>query len=107
MAFMNATNVRNTHGSNSSMLEYVNSTVGKTFPLMNSNGDGPDLSLQVNALLTSQGFGEYLSGLDIGEPYNVSTSNTTAGATSPLYTNPLNITAENFTDASKSTPSLE
>ncbi|KAH0845116.1 hypothetical protein AYO21_01623 [Fonsecaea monophora] len=108
MAFMNVTNFANQSDPDSHAFEYLNSHVGKTFPLMSSNTSGlsgMSSSLGPDLLTTSTLFGYYLSGLDQGtgiydnysSSLNLSTSSTPS--VPPLYSNPFKITQSNFSSA--------
>lgn len=106
MAFLNVTNIKNESDPNSRAFSYLNSHVGKQFPLMSKSGrQTPHLILSVNELRISTLFGRYLDGLDEGiEARNGSILNVTIEGEEPLYSNPFNITFEDdFSLASKLT----
>lgn len=112
MAFMNITNPRNESDPNSHAFEYLNSNVGDTFPLTDLSGSASyGLSTNVNQLVTSTLFGNYLSGLDQEIPATNTTNtegqNITIPAKPPRYKNPFGITFDNFDDIGKAnTPDL-
>ena len=105
MAFLNVTNFRNKSDPDSRAFSYMNSHLGKQFPLMSESGrQSPHLTIRVNALRITSLYGEYLDGLDRGiETRNSSILNTTISGEEPLYANPFNISSANFSTAGKST----
>ncbi|KAL1992981.1 hypothetical protein VTN49DRAFT_3738 [Thermomyces lanuginosus] len=102
MAYLNVTNPRNTSDPDSEPFTYLNSHVGKQFPLMNENGIfSAPLTISVDGLFLSSSYGSYLDTswvFSTPEISNFSFPNTTSYK--PLYENPFNITASNFTSAS-------
>ncbi|KAL1995994.1 hypothetical protein VTN49DRAFT_529 [Thermomyces lanuginosus] len=102
MFFMNVTNPRNVSDPDSRAFTYLNSHVGKQFPLTSENGTkSPPITLSLNGLIISSFYGYYLNGLDRGvEPYNSTITNFTSPGEDPLYENPFNIESSNFTSAS-------
>jgi hypothetical protein len=111
MIFMNVTNPANRSDSNSHAFQYLNSFVGKTFPLQYNDSAITPLNIQPNALQVSTLYGYYLNGADVGVPgsnsslFNLSMlgQNSSIPPKPPLYPNPFNITIANFSDAGKST----
>lgn len=112
MAFMNVTNLANQSDPNSHAFEYLDSYVGKTFPLMSPNGtglSGMSGSLGPDFLSTSSMYGYYLNDLDQGTGiynngtslYNFSSSFNESTSVPPLYTNPFGIDSTNFSSAGK------
>jgi hypothetical protein len=109
MVFMNVTNPRN---NSSPPFRYLNSAVGKMFPLHYDDlwDPIPSLRLYPDALSVSSLYGYYLSGTDVGVPgsngsqFNISISGQNSSYTSkpPLYQNPFKINYENFSLAGKS-----
>ena len=112
MFFMNVTNPANSSDSNSHAFQYLNSVVGKTFPLQyNDTASTPPLDIEPNVLQISTLYGDYLSGTDTGVPgsnsslFNLSMpgQNFSFPPKPPLYPNPFKVTSTNFSDAGKST----
>lgn len=109
MAFMNVTSIKNQSDPDSRAFEYLNSTVGRRFPLMYSNSTSTTpMTFDPYSLETSTLFGYYLSGLDRGvEGFNsTSIFNTSENYTVPprpaLYSNPFKITQSDFNTIGKS-----
>lgn len=104
MAFMNVTNVNNQSDPDSEVFGYLNSTVGKRFPLARENSF---MGVPVNpySLRSSTSFGQYLDGLDKGDPGSNYTAlngtNVTVPPKPPLYSNPFNISNEQFSNVGK------
>jgi hypothetical protein len=105
MAYMNVTSMNNkTTGLRS--FAYLNSTMGKTFPLYFPDGKTASraLSIKPNSLSFATKWGDFLSGTEgtnnvstIGnetKTYNFTTQ-------APLYTNPFRITTSNWSDIGK------
>jgi hypothetical protein len=114
MFFMNVTNPRNQSESNSHPFQYLNSAVGKTFPLQyNDSSIMPPLNIQPDALQVSTLYGYYLSGTDQGVAgsnnslfnFSMPGHNFTTPPKPPLYPNPFNVTSTNFSTAGRSTHS--
>ena len=112
MLFMNVTNLANHSDSNSHAFQYLNSAVGKTFPLQYNDGTLTlSLDIEPDSLQVSTLYGYYLSGTDAGVPgsnsslFNISMpgQNSSIPPKPPLYANPFGITDTNFSDAGKST----
>lgn len=84
MAFLNVTNLRNDSDPNSKEFSYLNSHVGKRFPLMSDEpGSAPLLSIGVDELWIRHAYGEYLDGVHLSGSsiLSNSTSNITPKAT--------------------------
>ncbi|KAL1995995.1 hypothetical protein VTN49DRAFT_530 [Thermomyces lanuginosus] len=98
MFFMNVTNPRNVSDPDSRAFTYLNSHVGKQFPLMSDNSSiEPTLTPDLNSLVASKSFAGYLNGLDVElKPFNSTITNTTIPGQKPLYENPFNISSTNF-----------
>jgi hypothetical protein len=111
MFWMNVTNPANQSDPNSHAFQYINSAVGKTFPLQNNDSSIPLLNIQPGALQISSLYGYYLEGTDDGVPGSNNSlfsssmpgQNFSTPSTPPLYPNPFNITSTNFSDVGKST----
>jgi hypothetical protein len=118
MFFMNVTNSANQSDPKSHAFEYLNSHVGKTFPLMGPGTNPVEQSpissfLGPDTLMTSVLYGYYLSGLDQGTgTYNNASSllnfssifnDTNLPSYPPLYTNPFGVTDSNFSSAGEFT----
>ncbi|KIW89181.1 uncharacterized protein Z519_10033 [Cladophialophora bantiana CBS 173.52] len=109
MAFMNVTNFANQSEPGSRAFEYLNSHVGKTFPLMSPNStglSGMSSSLGPDILTTSMLYGYYLNGLDQGTGIYDNTSSlynfslpSDVPSVPPLYSNPFGIDQSNFSSA--------
>lgn len=104
MAFMNVTNMNNQSDPNDQAFEYLNSEVGKSFPLTyNDSSVGSSMFLDPYSLKSTTLFGEYLDGLDQGIAANNFTAfngtNVTIPSTPPLYPNPSNVNRTSFGDA--------
>ncbi|KAF2174731.1 hypothetical protein K469DRAFT_647989 [Zopfia rhizophila CBS 207.26] len=94
MFFLNVTAPANKSVPGSHAFEYVNSFVGKTFPLQ-KNGSSPySLTIETNKIMTSGLWGYYLEGTD-----EASSGSNSTMKVPPLYPNPFNITSSNFSDA--------
>lgn len=93
MAYLNVTNVRNASGpDNFESFDYLNSHVGKQFPLTTSTNTSltTDVGIGLKRIWMSSHYGIYLDGLDFGQ--------------NPLYENPFEVdTVDDFSLASKST----
>ena len=103
MFFMNVTNPRNVSDPDSRAFTYLNSHVGKQFPLMSDNSSiEPTLTPDLNSLVASKSFAGYLNGLDVElKPFNSTITNTTIPGQKPLYENPFNISSTNFSFVGK------
>lgn len=112
MAFMNVTNLANQRDPDTHAFEYLDTHVGKTFPLMSPNGTGltgMSGALGPDFLSTSTMYGYYLNGLDQGTGiynnstslYNFSSSLNESTSVPPLYTNPFGVDNTNFSSAGK------
>ncbi|KAK6362488.1 hypothetical protein LTS17_012807 [Exophiala oligosperma] len=110
MAFMNVTNLANQRDPDTHAFEYLDTHVGKTFPLMSPNGTGltgMSGALGPDFLSTSTMYGYYLNGLDQGTGiynnstslYNFSSSLNESTSVPPLYTNPFGVDNTNFSSA--------
>ncbi|KAL1976249.1 hypothetical protein VTN31DRAFT_2531 [Thermomyces dupontii] len=101
MFFLNVTNPRNVSVPDSRAFTYLNSHVGKKFPLMSESGiQRAPLTLNVNGMAISSTYGYYLQSLDDGvEPYNSTITNFTSPEKA-LYENPFNIDSSNFSTIS-------
>ena len=97
MLFLNVTNPNNQSDPNSHAFGYLNSAVGTTFPLMNSSSSFSTSSVSIDpyTLQTSTSFGGFL-------PLS-SNSSESIGPSSlgSLYSNPFQISFDNFSDTSK------
>lgn len=105
MAFMNVTNLGNMSDPNSHSYEYINSEVGKRFPLTAANSSsfmlsGNSLGLSPYKLLTSREFGNYLPGLT-SKPLFANSSSNSSWSPDTLYPNPFHIYTNDFADISK------
>jgi hypothetical protein len=111
MFFMNVTNPANGSDPNSHAFQYINSAVGKTFPLQYNDSSITPLNIQPDALQISSLYAYYLGRIDDGVPgsnaslFNNSMpgQNFSTPSKPPLYPNPFNITRTNFSSAGKST----
>lgn len=106
MAFMNITSIKTENDSNSHAFEYLNSEVGKRFPLM-GNGFSPSILINPYSIQSSGRYGSYLDGLDQGidafkspDIFNIS-KNITHPSKPPLYPNPFHITSSEFSSICK------
>ncbi|OAP60410.1 hypothetical protein AYL99_05412 [Fonsecaea erecta] len=109
MAFMNVTNFANQSDPGSHAFEYLDSHVGKAFPLMQANSSGFQSVtswLGPDVLSSSSLYGYYLDGLDQGTgiydntsvQYNLSIPSDIPSVP-PLYPNPFGVTQTNFSSA--------
>lgn len=109
MAFMNVTSIHNDSIPGSSAFAYLNSELGKTFPLMYSDSSsapalvgGSGGGFSPEHLYTSTLYGEYLAGLDQEVPgYNNTELNITSPSKPPLYSNPFGINSTLLSDIGK------
>lgn len=108
MAFMNVTSLKNESDPNSHAFTYLNTTVGKRFPLQypNSSFKAP-MSIDTYSIQSSGIYGLYLQTLDEGVDEFNSTSifnsseNFTIPSIPPLYSNPFNVTSDYFSGIRK------
>ncbi|RJE25969.1 hypothetical protein PHISCL_01654 [Aspergillus sclerotialis] len=107
MAFMNITSVKTENDSNSHAFEYLNSEVGKQFPLKgNGSSIGSSIIVDPYSIQSSGSYGAYLNGLDQGmDAYNYTnifntSENITNPSKPPLYPNPFRITSREFSSIS-------
>ncbi|KAF2455766.1 hypothetical protein BDY21DRAFT_348618 [Lineolata rhizophorae] len=106
MFFMNVTNAADPDDPESRAFEYLDSEVGKRFPLMWPNSTTAPLIIRPNMLQISSLFGSYLDGTDLGTPSSddslfnfTSDLNISTPATPPLYENPNEVGISNFSSA--------
>lgn len=108
MAFMNVTTIHNDSIPGSRAFAYLDSELGKTFPLIyndSSSGDSLFLSSSYSPdqLFTTTLYGGYLNGLDQGtSAYNDTVFNVTEPSKPPLYSNPFGINSTLWSDVGKS-----
>lgn len=104
MAYMNVTNFRN-ETTNTKAFSYLNSTMGKRFPLYYADGkNAMTTAIQANTLHISQTFGQYLGGAKgISNTSTIGNDTKTYNFTSsaPIYTNPGKIDSSNFSSISE------
>ena len=93
MFFLNVTAPANKSVPGSHAFEYLNSFVGKAFPLQRNGSNTFPLTIGTNKIMTSSLWDYYLEGTDEGSLGSNSTP-----AEPPLYANPFNITSLNFDD---------
>ncbi|KAH8700398.1 hypothetical protein BGW36DRAFT_292361 [Talaromyces proteolyticus] len=105
MAFMNITSIHNDSIPGSRPFEYLNSELGKTFPLMYNDSTGSSLFIGTpNQLTATQIYGSYLDGLDQGvsgsstPSITNSSQNITIPSKPPLYPNPFGIDSSFWSD---------
>jgi hypothetical protein len=93
MFFLNVTAPANKSVPGSHAFEYLDSFVGKAFPLQRNGSNTYLLTIGTNKIMISSLWGYYLEGTD----EETLGSNSTL-AEPPLYPNPFNITRSNFED---------
>ncbi|KAG8211256.1 hypothetical protein GTR04_1404 [Trichophyton interdigitale] len=100
MAFMNVTNFRNESDPKSKAFSYLDSFVGKKFPLQNNGSSLSSLVIEPDSLITNSFFGYYLMGTDMGvNGTRLSSLNVTTPDKPPLFSNPWKIDSSNFSSA--------
>ncbi|KIY01016.1 uncharacterized protein Z520_03682 [Fonsecaea multimorphosa CBS 102226] len=109
MAFMNVTNFANQSDPDSHAFDYLDSYVGKTFPLMTANSSaftGMSSLLGPDVLTSSMLYGYYLDDLDQGTGIYDNTSSlynfslpSDVPSVPPLYPNPFGVSQTNFSTA--------
>ncbi|EFR05476.1 hypothetical protein MGYG_08489 [Nannizzia gypsea CBS 118893] len=100
MAFMNVTNLRNESDPDSKAFTYLDSFLGKRFPLQVNGSSSTTINIRPDSLVTSSLFGYYLSGTDMGvNGTKLSSLNITTPDKPPLYSNPWKVNSLNFSSA--------
>ncbi|EFE35047.1 uncharacterized protein ARB_06003 [Trichophyton benhamiae CBS 112371] len=101
MAFMNVTNFRNESDPKSKAFSYLDSFVGKKFPLQSDHSSSTTLLIEPDSIITNSLFGYYLSGTDLAiNGTNLTSSHITTPNKPPLFSNPWKIDSLNFSSAS-------
>lgn len=102
MVYMNVSNMRNLSDPNSKAYEYINSKVGKRFPLIDPKSSNFALSAPAGispyALQSTTEFGKYLPDLGSAIFSNFSKRSNTTGK---LYPNPFHVSKDDFTSIRK------
>jgi hypothetical protein len=106
MLFLNVTNPNHYNGSGESAFRYLNSHVGKTFPLLQEGAGTTNLGfLEFMSLQTLTEYGAYLQGTDNAFT-GVNFSDTGSGNLTSfpaIHPNPFGIERQNFTGAGRFT----
>ncbi|KAF2666200.1 hypothetical protein BT63DRAFT_52662 [Microthyrium microscopicum] len=103
MGFMNVTNLHNPDDPNSPhAFKYLNSTMGKEFPFVYSDGRPTSTFMTITPhKMSSSSYGYYLDFLEQPvAPTNLTYSNTTVSGEPALYPNPANVTSDDWSDVS-------
>jgi hypothetical protein len=104
MLFLNVTNPNYYNGSGESAFRYLNSHIGKTFPLLREGAGTTSLGfLEFMSLQTSTEYGAYLQGTDNAFT-GVNFSDTGSGNLTSfpaIHPNPFGIDFQNFTEAGR------
>ncbi|KAF3402651.1 hypothetical protein DPV78_004825 [Talaromyces pinophilus] len=104
MVFMNVTTIHNDSIPGSRAFAYLDSELGKTFPIMSNDSTSTDSffltsSPSPDQLITTTLYGGYLDGLAQGtSAYNDTVFNVTEPSKPPLYLNPFGINSTLWSD---------
>lgn len=107
MVFMNVTTIYNDSIPGSRAFAYLDSELGKAFPIMSNDSTSTDSffltsSPSPDQLITTTLYGGYLDGLDQGtSAYNDTVFNVTEPSKPPLYLNPFGINSTLWSDVGK------